>query len=379
MAKKRKKEREKPTWKEFLGIGKDDKWKSDKDYRRTKSYWQNGRLQARNPAGYEKFQRREQDYLENKKNQKQQEGEKREKYTYGGRGSGEFEDIRTSLRDDAEKGRATAAEFRDKQPPSPLNRDILRDLRAKRDQGLVTDSRVNGRDISAAQQNIAKALGIKNVDSQNDLQRIQNYNASQTNNPNPMKEVSFSDEQRNIAKLLGIQVLDSANDLRQINQAQAAATALGIRAIDSQNDIRQIREYQAANPIEPKTPAAPVAPAAPVQPTLEDLLIQQQATFDARINELQGQLGQADQAYVNAQNQMQAQLQAATAATQSAEQRAANMRNAFIPQANPSAMSVAYGDQRKNNRSQANNQLSDLTIMSGLGTASNPLAGLQLA
>ena len=65
---------------------------------------------------------------------------------------------------------------------------------------------------------------------------------------------------------------------------------------------------------------------------------------------------------------MQAQLQSATAAAQAAEQRAANMRNAFVPQANPSAMSVAYGDQRKTNRNQANNQLSDLTIMSGLGT-----------
>lgn len=373
MAKKRK--REKPTWKDVLGIGKDDKWESDKDYRRTKNYWSNSRLQARNPAGYEKFQRREQDYLDNKKNQKKQEVKKRERYTYGGRGSGEFKDIKNSLRDDAAKGVAAAREFRNKQPPSPKNRGLIRDLKAKRNQGLGTNPSLSKPDLSAAKQNIAKALGITSVDSQSDLQQIQDYNASQTNINDTMY---FTQEQQNIAKLLGIQVLDSQNDLNQINQAQAAATALGIQAIDSENDIRQIREYNAANPTQP-TPATPATPAATAQPTLSDLLIQQQAGFDAQIAGLEGQLGQANQAYAAAQQQMQAQLQAATAATLAAEQRAANMRNAFIPQANPSAMSVAYGDQRVNNRDRAYNQLSDLTIMSGLGTVSNPLAGLQLA
>ena len=197
----------------------------------------------------------------------------------------------------------------------------------------------------------------------------------QTNSSNPM---NVSQDQLNIAKLLGIQNVDSQNDLNQIQQAQAAAAALGIQNIDSQNDIRQIQEYNAANPAQP-VPSTQPTPTAPVQPSLEDLLIQQQSTFDARIQELEGQLGAADMAYINAQNQMQAQLQSATAATQAAEQRAANMRNAFVPQANPSAMSVAYGDQRRRNRNDANNQLSELTIMSGLGTASNPLAGLQLA
>lgn len=384
MAKKRKREKDKnkrwaPSSMSHLTRGNLKEWKTDDDYQSDKLYWRSSRVRDISPRGYDAFLSREKAYLDNKKKQKQQQREKREKYTYGGRGSGEFKDIKNSLRDDAEKGRAAAREFKNKKLPSPGNRDLIRDLKAKRDQGLGTNPRTNGRDISAAKQNIAKALGITSVDSQKDLQQIQAYNASQTNNSNTMREIpAFTDEQARIAKLIGIQVLDSANDLKQINDAQAAAKALGIQAIDSQNDIRQIREYNAANPAGP-TPATPAAPVAPAQPTLADLLIQQQAGFDAQIAGLEGQLGQANQAYAAAQQQMQAQLQAATAATFAAEKRAANMRNAFVPQANPSAMSVAYGDQRVNNRARANNQLSDLTIMSGLGTVSNPLAGLQLA
>ena len=151
--------KKRPSWKQYLGIGKDDKWKSGKDYRDAKRYWKNGRLQARNPAGYEDFERREKDYLDNKKDQKAQRKNKGpEKYSYGGRGSGEFDDIRTSLRDDADKGKATAAEFRNKQPPGQENRDLLRDLRAKRDQGLGTNAK--SADFSAAQQNIARTLGV---------------------------------------------------------------------------------------------------------------------------------------------------------------------------------------------------------------------------
>ena len=51
-------------------------------------------------------------------------------------------------------------------------------------------------------------------------------------------------EQRRIAKLLGIKNIDSQNDLRQINEASGIAQRIGIQDIDSQNDIRQIRAAQ---------------------------------------------------------------------------------------------------------------------------------------
>lgn len=390
--------KKRPSWKQYLGIGKDDKWKSGKDYRDAKRYWKNGRLQARNPAGYEDFKRREKDYLDNKGKGKGERKDKPEEYSYGGRGSGEFEDIRTSLRDDADKGKAAAAEFRNKQPPGQENRDLIRDLRAKRGSGLGTNPNTKPTDFSAAQQNIAKTLGIKTVNSQKDLRQVQDYNANQTRTDysGSMKPVSFTKDDSNIGKLLGIKNLDSVNDLRRINDARRAAEAIGIQNIDSQNDVKQINSWLSANPTAPKVPApgsgtsTQPTPMQVNEPTLQDLLIGQQTQFETQIAGLQqgyddqisaltGQLGQANNAYAAAQQQMQAQLQSATAAAQAAEQRAANMRNAFVPQANPSAMSVAYGDQRKTNRNQANNQLSDLTIMSGLGTASNPLAGLQLA
>lgn len=104
-----------------------------------------------------------------------------------------------------------------------------------------------------------------------------------------------------------------------------------------------------------------------------------QAGYEAALGGLNNQLAAADTAYNQAADFMSAQLEAANAAAEAAEQRAANMRNAFVPQANPTALSVSYGDQRTTARKKANNQLSDLTILNGLGTTSNPLAGLQLA
>lgn len=125
--------------------------------------------------------------------------------------------------------------------------------------------------------------------------------------------------------------------------------------------------------------------------SLQDLFIEQQEQnnaaleelqegFNTQIGGLQGQLADAESAYSSANSFMQQQLEASNAARLAAEQRAYNMRNAFVPQANPNALSISYGDQRTNNqRKKENNQLSDLTILSGVGATSNPLAGLQLA
>ena len=392
------------SWKRYLGIGADDKWKSGKDYRESKRYWKNGRLQAIKPAGYEDFKRREKDYLDNKKNQRQLRKQQKpdEEYSYGGRGSGEFEDIRNSLREDAEKGRNAAADFKEKTAnvgkASQQNADLIRDLRSKRQAGLGTSKALAKADtnFAGAQQNLAKTLGVSSVDSKDDLRKIQEYNSRKTNsNSTPSETMNVSANQRTIAKLLGIQNIDSQNDINQINRAQQTAALLGIQNIDSQNDIKQIRgAYDAAAAIgisnidsqndinqireyngggsssgggstpgkDPNEVPLMQTEPQPLKPPSYGLQIENiTAGYNAQINA------------------MQQQLQSAAAAQQAAEQRALNMRNAFVPQANPSAMSVAYGDQRRMARNRNNNQLSDLTIMSGLGTASNPLAGLQLA
>jgi len=108
-------------------------------------------------------------------------------------------------------------------------------------------------------------------------------------------------------------------------------------------------------------------------------MTQQQEAFNSQLGSLQDELVLAKDAYLSSNSFMEEQLQASNAARLAAEQRAYNMRNAFVPQANPNALSISYGDQRSTARKKENNQLSDLTILSGVGTTSNPLAGLQLA
>lgn len=77
------------------------------------------------------------------------------------------------------------------------------------------------------------------------------------------------------------------------------------------------------------------------------------------------------------------QLATAQANYEQQAQMVKNMETAYVPEANPNAVAAAIGDQRvDNNRPLKNNRLSDLSslsIVSGLGTASNPLSGLQLA
>ena len=128
-------------------------------------------------------------------------------------------------------------------------------------------------------------------------------------------------------------------------------------------------------------------------PTLEEILAEQQRLADDRLQEVSDEytaeldglnlriddLGSINDNWAAANAFMQEQMLSANAARDLAEQRASNMRNAFVPNANPTALSVLYGDNRKGGRRQQDNQLSDLSILSGLGTNSNPLAGLQLA
>ena len=73
------------------------------------------------------------------------------------------------------------------------------------------------------------------------------------------------------------------------------------------------------------------------------------------------------------------EIASANAAVEEANRRANNMRTAFTPGANPNAMSILAGDYRRSRRRREDNQLSDLNILSDLGTNKNPLSGLQLA
>ena len=72
-------------------------------------------------------------------------------------------------------------------------------------------------------------------------------------------------------------------------------------------------------------------------------------------------------------------LDDANEARKAALDRQKQIAKAFVPGANPNALSVGYGDARKRTRKAMNNNLSDLAILSDIDQAKNPLAGLQLA
>ena len=91
-------------------------------------------------------------------------------------------------------------------------------------------------------------------------------------------------------------------------------------------------------------------------------------------------MAEQQEAFNTAQAFTNEQLNAANNAFLAEQKRSANMANAYVPQANPTASSIGYGDGRRiTRRKRQDNQLSDLTLLSGLGSQANPLAGLQLA
>ena len=93
-----------------------------------------------------------------------------------------------------------------------------------------------------------------------------------------------------------------------------------------------------------------------------------------------GDLGSLNDNFSAANELLQEQLNSANAAREDAERRATNLRSAFVPQANQFSTSFSYGDFRASERKKQNNQLSDLQMLgNGLGTPTNPLAGLQLS
>ena len=76
---------------------------------------------------------------------------------------------------------------------------------------------------------------------------------------------------------------------------------------------------------------------------------------------------------------LKAELQTAKSQAEAAEERAKNLRNAYVPTANPNAMSILAGDFRRSRRRKEDNQLSDLAVLTDLGNNKSSLSGLQLA
>jgi hypothetical protein len=104
-----------------------------------------------------------------------------------------------------------------------------------------------------------------------------------------------------------------------------------------------------------------------------------QSAADARVSELSDLMMFQQQQSQSTQGLLQQQAMAAERAYAEQARVASALGTAYIPDIEQSAATVSLGDQRTSQSDKRQNTLSDLAIVSGLGTNSNPLAGLQLA
>ena len=235
---------------------------------------------------------------------------------------------------------------------------------------------------------VQEHLGIRTVDKPEDLARMFNYVNGVGNNVGVNKGNGGSSESELADRSSG-----DFNDIKAaLGEDQAAgfdaAAELDAKEVPVGNDyldiINGLLTQQGTNEANfnstlatqqsdfEATLAAQAAESAASLGQLNDLFTTQYAGLESLIGTQQENFNSA-QAFTNQQ------LASANAALLAEQQRSANLGNAYVPQANPTAMSIGYGDGRTTRRKKDDNQLSDLTLMNGLGTQSNPLAGLQLA
>ena len=224
---------------------------------------------------------------------------------------------------------------------------------------------------------VADELHIKTVDSEEDLARMFNYVNGSGNNWGERGDGSASGEAPPADRTSG-DFGDIQAALGEDQQAGLdAAAGLDSQAVTQANQYEAIIDQLMASQSSQQANFDSALALQSQQSAAQ--LNQLNGMFNAQYAGLQQQMQSQQQDFQNAQSFTQQQLSAANAAFLAEQQRSANLSNAYVPQANPTAQSVAYADGRTTPRKQTNNQLSDLTLMSGLGTQSNPLAGLQLA
>lgn len=219
---------------------------------------------------------------------------------------------------------------------------------------------------------------------------------------------------------------DSVAYARSEPESLWAARQLGIKDLDSTNDLRAIEDYLRKN--DPPWVAQQKAAQAQTNDLLGRLeIMSQQNTdnlnnlstgYENRINDIiasnnanlgrvldqnrddiaamqrsfNEQYSQLDQAYrslgdefrnLTGEYQKQGeQLAEVTGLYEEQTRLSNNAMNASVPDAVPSASAPAIGDSRSEQvqkRNRDDNTLSNLTILSGLGTQGNPTAGLQIA
>ena len=210
-----------------------------------------------------------------------------------------------------------------------------------------------------------------------------------------LAKISQFDRER-AQNALGIKSLDSANDLQQIQNYLGGGGGGGGGAgggggdfdrgsgefgdiIGSlQNDIAAAN--QRADDFANKATQGIADNTAQLSAQFEQQLAALTAGFAERYGALESMFEQQSASMMQFQQQMQGQMQQAQNSYNQQVQMMQNIQNSRVPVAEENAFTAQIGDQREDtSRDKENNRLSDLSILSGLGTSSNPTSGLSLA
>ena len=201
---------------------------------------------------------------------------------------------------------------------------------------------------------------------------------------------------------------DRAAAARRNPSYMRVANIIGIRQLDSGNDVDQIEAYIRENgdPYENALAAANKATEDVRNKSIQDLnnltigfnesIKQLGEDFDTRYANLQTAANDRYNSLNNILIQRTADFNAQLGRAQDALDQsqalydeqvriAANQANAYVPDANPGAQTATAGDDRENlfsntrPKKTTNNQANELSLLAGIGSQKNPLAGLQIA
>jgi len=255
---------------------------------------------------------------------------------YGIRGSGEFDDIVAALGGDAQAGYDVAEQMRKKgiTMTDPRYEKTLKQL-AK---GVQGDGRFGSNILNLS------------------FGRVGNNQLDVVNKTRYQNQLNKSKAIKSITK--GVKDAYSAPDLSSL----LSDYGIGSNNVDSNSDV--ISEQQG------------------LIDGYNELRETERTAFQDQIDAMGLQvqtLGDMADGFAATNTYLQDELNSANNAITAADQRAKNMLSSFVPDANPNASSITAGDYRKSKRKREDNQLSDLAILTDVGSQSNPLAGLQLA
>ena len=289
-------------------------YKNKKEYKKDKRYW-SGPMRDRSPAGYDDFKRREAAWL-------QQEASKD--------------------RDDDKKKKSSSKSSGQADRSSGKYEDIKQAQQEDRDKGNKTAESFKNKQ--------AKTGGISpELQAQLDSLTLANSKLS--------KQLAISSKSYEEKLMqMGLQQQQSVAAWEKQQQQKAAAYQNQLAKAQAGYQ-KQLQQMQSSN-----------------KAAMQEL----QAKNQTALQQMQAMMLSQQQAAANTQQLLQSQLSTAQSALTEQKRVSSNLANAYVPEAEETADTIVYGDSRQQERKQKNNQLSDLSIVSGVGTAGS-LAGLQLA